>query len=416
MRIFIAGYFGFGNTGDEIILRATVGDLRQLRPDVGLTVTSATPEQTAADHHVESVLWWKVAALEQAIEDSDLVLIGGGGLFFDTFGCESAHLLTDSHTGIAFYTAPAILGALHHKPVMLYAIGAGPLVSHAGRQLTRLACDLSSAITVRDDASKTTLVSLGVAAAKVAVTADLGFGFIADTVPASGPAAGMRPRIAVSVRPWACSGPIDWEDEIVSALNGFVARHGGSVLLVPFQHLPGQPEDDVAIVEHIRGRLTDPTRAEILSAPADPSSILRAFEESDLVIGMRLHSVVLALLARVPVVALSYDPKVEHVMQRIGLEDHCFNLESLRSADLIDAMEHALEMGSAVRHRIDASVQEMTRLARLNAAWAVALLGSRTALDRQLSDAQLSLLPGSWRAKWQRSSLTHMREAKEING
>jgi L-malate glycosyltransferase len=47
-RVFIAGYYGFGNAGDEAILATMVRHLRELRPGLTITATSNTPAETAA--------------------------------------------------------------------------------------------------------------------------------------------------------------------------------------------------------------------------------------------------------------------------------------------------------------------------------------------------------------------------------
>ena len=49
---------------------------------------------------------------------------------------------------------PALLSAIYGKPLMLYAVGVGPLLSEHGRQYTKVIGDLAPRITVRDAASK----------------------------------------------------------------------------------------------------------------------------------------------------------------------------------------------------------------------------------------------------------------------
>lgn len=372
-RVFVAGYYGFGNTGDEVILAATVAALRALRPDLAVTVTSATPSDTAAAHGIDAVRWCDVAALDAAVAASDLVLIGGGGLFFDTFGFDPRWFMTDNHTGIAFYTCPAVLSARHGKPVMLYAIGAGPIVTDAGRRFTRIACDLAKVITVRDAESKDVLASIGVPADKIEVTADPAFGFVPG-VP-SAPRAGDGPRVAVAARPWDVGDPeLAWETALVAALDAFLDRHGGTVVFVPFQRLPGTPEDDVRVAERCRNRMRHANRTEIFPGPADPATTYAALAAADLVVGVRLHSIILAVLAGRPVVAIDYDPKVGAAMRRLGLSARCRPLLGLDAAALGAAMDAALARDDAERTRLAGTVATLGDLARRNAAAAVALL------------------------------------------
>ena len=54
-RILISGYYGFNNIGDESILTAVVGSLRDAIPDIDITVLSQNPDSTSAKYGVKSV-------------------------------------------------------------------------------------------------------------------------------------------------------------------------------------------------------------------------------------------------------------------------------------------------------------------------------------------------------------------------
>ncbi len=51
----MAGYYGFGNAGDEAILASLLDDIRAELPDVSVTVTSADVDATSALHDVAAV-------------------------------------------------------------------------------------------------------------------------------------------------------------------------------------------------------------------------------------------------------------------------------------------------------------------------------------------------------------------------
>jgi len=59
---------------------------------------------------------------------------------------------------------------------MLYGAGAGPLVSEHGRRLTKAIADGAVCISVRDQSSREQLRDLGIADARIRVTADVAFG------------------------------------------------------------------------------------------------------------------------------------------------------------------------------------------------------------------------------------------------
>src|SRR3990172_8284700 len=176
--LLIAGYYGFGNAGDEAILSAIISDLRALRSDLKMTVVSGNPSETEAAQGWAAVLWTDVEKIMQAVAASDLVILGGGGLFHDYWGFDPDSLLTQHHAGIAFFGGIPLLASLLDKPMMMYAVGVGPLFSDVGQAHTRAAFDAATFITVRDAESKRLLELIGVPPERVRVTADPAFRFL----------------------------------------------------------------------------------------------------------------------------------------------------------------------------------------------------------------------------------------------
>ena len=53
--VLIAGYYGYGNTGDEAILATMIFDLQITFPKVDICVISENPEETIKIHKVEAI-------------------------------------------------------------------------------------------------------------------------------------------------------------------------------------------------------------------------------------------------------------------------------------------------------------------------------------------------------------------------
>lgn len=422
-RVLICGYYGFGNAGDELILAAMLHDLRALRPGLAVTVISGDPAATRASHGVDAVHWQDVPAIASRVRTADLVIVGGGGLFQEYSGIDPDSLFTDRHYAITFYAEPAILGALCGRRVMLYAIGVGPLTSEHGRRTVRAACDAAQVITLRDEESARLVASLGVDPARLRVTADPAFARTVTAgaeeseglIPALPPGPGLL--VGVALRHWDVGvASYFWERELAAGLDAFLETHEARLLFVPFQRLARAPENDTAVAERVRSLLRHPERATVLSGDEDPNALGAILGRCDLVVGMRLHATILAAVAGVPTVALSYDPKVELVMRQVGADPFVVPLLDIEAKNVARRMGQALAESKVRRKDRDGRIAHLADLARSNAAAAIELLDSGAA-TRNLSPALSEVVARTVSARFEveatlRGEVAGLREAK----
>jgi polysaccharide pyruvyl transferase CsaB len=376
-QILIAGYIGFGNAGDEAIAETMVRHLREEIPGIELTIISGNPEQTAGALGVRAIGWREPLEIVEAVHQADLTIIGGGGLFQDYWGVNPDSVMTREHWGLSFYVAPALIAALCGRPVMLYAIGAGPLFSEHGRKFTKAAAEIAGCVTVRDAASQKLLEDLGIPGEKIVLTADPAFDLkpvTPEETPQIAEWTSAHPAIAVSVRNWSFA--IDQgfcEQQIAAALDEFLETEGGRVLFVPFHLDPGN-QDDAQVSERILQQLQHRDRAAVLKGEHTAAEIAGILGQADLVLGMRLHSVILSLCAKVPVVALEYDPKLGGVAALTGLEEYTIPIGGIEQKMLAAKLRQALQNADAFRQMAEEIVPRLRTRARENAAMAHRLL------------------------------------------
>src|SRR5947207_2183494 len=148
--VLIAGGFGYGNTGDDAILTCMLNELRESIRGVRLIALSANPGETQRRYDIEAVNWQDIPQIIKVAESSDLMILGGGGLFYDYWGVQPDTLLSSTHGEISFCAGYCLLATLLNMPLMIYAVGVGPLLTETGRSFTRFAFEQSSAATVRD--------------------------------------------------------------------------------------------------------------------------------------------------------------------------------------------------------------------------------------------------------------------------
>ncbi len=367
----LAGYYGFGNTGDEAILASILAGLRKRAPETAFAVVSGDPESTARRYGVEAIAWRDVAALSQRIASSDVVLVGGGGLFQDYWGLDTSTLLTPRHGEIVFYTAPAVLAALAKKPALLYGLGFGPLASPEARRYVLAAADTAVHLSVRDEASRDLLVEIGVDSGRVRVSADPVFALDLPRGEAS-PAdvcrqQGVEPRgpiVAVALRPWSIG--VDqaaWEGQVAAALDRFLDGTDATLLFVPFEKSPWTDKDDFEQAARMAAGLSHKDRAAVLTEPLSPEETAGLLAGCDLVVGMRLHALVFAACGGVPCVGLAYDPKVSALLGRLGASEMGIRLEELTADALLARLVKAREAASALSQRLRKAAGELRALA-----------------------------------------------------
>lgn len=357
-KIVLSGYYGFNNAGDEAILYAVIRALREIRPDAKITVLSHKPSQTVRQHHVFAVNRWSLYSVLKALSSCDLLISGGGSLLQDVTGAKSP----------LYYLGVIFLAKLLGKKTVVYAQGIGPLKRAFNRKLTAWFLNRVNLITVRDQGSKEELEKIGMTV-PITVTADPVLGLPPENVdPEEGRQIiarngiempdGMR-LLGVFIRPWKDNGYLP---ELIKACDKLVDE-GWRVIFIPM-HFPG----DIAICKQAV-RMMD-REAFFLKEMYGPEEILAITKNLDLVVGMRLHALIIGALAGIPVVGLSYDPKVDSFLNQIGLQS-LLTVQDLQAPTLLEIVNWAYDrreqVGADMGGRVQALAEKARRTARLTA-------------------------------------------------
>jgi polysaccharide pyruvyl transferase CsaB len=342
VHIALTGYYGFGNAGDDAILQSIVSSVRSIDPDCRVTVITypyADLEDVRSLADVEAVDGADLAGIDQAVRQADALIVGGGGLIQDYLVSDPNARFTPDQHNLGFWTTVAALARGRGVPVMTWSIGIGPLTTAEGRDEARLFFACVDTVTVRDEPSADLARALGVTSPLIAADPALLLSpAAADPIAAQAeiedlPTSGAT-RIVVSVRHW---GDDSWVEPLAAGLDQLVETRDADVIFVPFQQSGRGLANDALMSTKVAARMTQRARRAVLGAESTPAEKLAALASADLVIGMRLHSVIFAAIANVPTVALVYDPKVEIAMGRLGLASQCLAVEGLTSDSIVEA-------------------------------------------------------------------------------
>ncbi|MNJ59972.1 Polysaccharide pyruvyl transferase [compost metagenome] len=128
-------------------------------------------------------------------------------------------------------------------------------------------------------------------------------------------AEGELPVVGVSVRYW---NPQRTElIKLAEGLDSMMSRMRLHVRFLPF-HIPGDDEASRFVMNMLSHTEDHGSRVSIAPQSETPLEMLREVSQCDLLIGMRLHSLIYAASQNVPLLGISYDPKIDHFLGRLG--------------------------------------------------------------------------------------------------
>ena len=351
-RLLISGYYGFKNAGDEAILDAFIQSTKDLPCPVSVTVLSNTPEETAKKHGTPAVHRFKVLSVLRALWRSDALISGGGSLLQDKSSTRS----------IIYYLSIIRLARLMRKPVMLYANGIGPVDKPRNRRRVKKIVSRVNVLTLREESSREELLRIGVSGPPMQVTADPVFLLdepdesLAIRALREAGVPGDRPLIGISVR------TLRARENFVSEMARFADRLTQELgYYVVF--LPMQMPQDVTMSRQVMEQMVHPSY--LLSAELPPEALIGACGQMDLVIAMRLHTMLFAAHVTTPVIGLVCDPKIAYFLEKLDMPSGGA-IEDFAPDALLELVRAVLDERPMYQERLARAVTPMGEGAREN--------------------------------------------------
>ena len=327
-KIVISGYYGFNNLGDEAVLAGITSLLKNKKENLKLTVLSASPQKTAQLYNVNAVSRTSLIQLLAVLAEADLFISGGGSLLQDVTGSFS----------VPYYLGLAWLAKLQGTKTVYYAQGVGPLNKWWSQKLTAITLNRFELLGVRDRGSKNLLKEIGVKK-EIELTADPVFALY-DSLKNNRQQIKGKVEVGISVRPWS----VDYLPELAAALNQFARGKNIKFILFPMH----QGSDD-QISRELKEKLE--AEAEVRQLSVNPEAALSQFSQLDLFVGVRLHSLIFALLNQIPLLALSYDPKIEGLLSELDYLP-LIKLENLKADQAVEKLEAIFSERYSLRKKI----------------------------------------------------------------
>lgn len=317
-KLAVFGNYNVGNFGDELILES----IRQRLTNYEILATGYEIEMFPSGiRSISSALINPPRFFKnlKKIKSANFAIIGGGGLFTDE----------NSYKAVWIWFCQAFfLHKLNIRFAHAFQSFSEPK-SIFGRLLLKHSLNYAEFIAVRDSASE--LVVKEFTKKEVLKSGDVVVGLqITEIKPFP-----IKKYIVLSLRKLKT----DYFSNIVPILKDLIAD-GYTICAV---NMGNEPVSDI---EFMRYELSKHEISEgvIFIQPKNTNELLSIYEHSESVIGLRLHSIILASIFNKPFVAISYESKVTNFCNDINAEMNLLQVRNLSAAALKSTFKNATEV------------------------------------------------------------------------
>lgn len=344
--VVICGAYGMGNSGDEAILDAIVAEMRAIDPLMPLTVMTRDPAGASARLGLTAVHTFNFPRFLAVMRRRALYINGGGSLIQDV----------TSRRSLWYYLFTLRAAKRLGCKVMMYGCGIGPVKRPGGVERTRRVLNSCvDAITLREPDSIEELARFGVTKPEIILASDPALTLPsapAEEVDAALEAAGAAPGgkyICFALRLWP--GFVEKAGVFAAAARHAHEAYGLTPVFLPINHL-----DDGQAAALVAEKLGD-TPHVLLPGPMSSALVIGLMSRMQVVVSMRLHGLIFAAGQGVPLIGVSYDPKVTAFLRCV--DAGCVPLEGLEEGELCRLID-----GAAARSGDAAALEENVRKLR----------------------------------------------------
>ncbi len=299
--VLLCGYYGFGNMGDEVLLRAAVRRARREFPTYSVSALTKRGKWDEDTFGIPCVRRSSPLALRRAVKRSSVLVFGGGTLLQDHTSLRS----------LLYYAGLLRYGQKKGLRTLLWGNGLSPSHTALGACVMRSALVGCDYVGLRDDASVAVARELlgKNCVLPIRRETDLVLSYPPDEPQPKGETArrlGLSTGNFVILAPKGSAG----RGMLKLFRERAVLWQGEGVIPVV---IPLFPKEDGRLCRRLCKELGG-----VLPEGLTPSEVVDLVRESRGVYGMRLHALVFAAIAGVPFVGFGTDTKIEAFCRERG--------------------------------------------------------------------------------------------------
>jgi polysaccharide pyruvyl transferase WcaK-like protein len=401
-KIALLHHVGTGNLGDDATLDTVIQNIKRRRPDAEIAAFTANPEDTRQRHRLPSYpilrkpwSWYKTSApadavvrrparqnrflyyfrrlgytlavrLPRAISSElsflvtsqrklssfEVLVISGGGQLTE-WGGPWAFLFT-------VYKWVLLAKSARVKCLFLN-IGAGPLTHPLSKFFARRALSAADYVSFRDAQSQKLANQIGFKGVGQVYPDCVYIREVPAPMRIAGENGGQS-IVGIAPMPY-CDPRMDPAERNLAIYEGFIERLTTfASSLARESYLLRMFGTDIAVdqlaIEDLRMKLlrNHNIRTPEFESMSSLDEVFSRMSAVDYIVTCRFHGIVFAHLLNKPVLALSHHPKMNTLMNDLGLSKYCLDIRTCQPADLCDAFASLVAAAAEVKSRMASSL------------------------------------------------------------
>ena len=246
--------------------------------------------------------------------------------------------------------------------VILYANGIGPITKKKNKRRVEKIVKKVDAITLRDEESKQELINIGINSKAMIVTADP----VLTIEPKSRPEiAGILEKYGVPAdKPFAVVSVRNWKNEeqicekLAVLCDYIYEKYDRNIVFLALQ-IPNDIEVCMYAKQHMQNT------AYIVDGVYRADELMGIYGMADMAISMRLHGLIFATKAHIPMTGIIYDPKMDSYLKKMGIPaiGTAENFDHKTATDVIDGI---FKKSDEIRKNVKSMCDEMQKATENN--------------------------------------------------
>lgn len=352
MKAIIVGNYGADNLGDELILEGILKTIRRIKPATEIVVLSANPRKTHGKFEVKSVnkfpsgirsffgyaIKGEIRKTFKEVKSCDFFIVGGGGLFDDT-----------NLKALWIWSLQTAMAYLLKKKVIMYGQSIKNIKSKFARKIIGKLFKKATFVAVRDEDSKENL-KIMTGGKTIHLMPDLIFNLEPKFKQAK------ENKILICLRDHKGK-PRDFDKNLTIFLNNLLQNDKEMRL----EFVPFEKGTDEKYAESLMSKISERQRISLLSFSEERRAVENAFTSSKLVIGERLHGILMAINTGAPFIAINYNPKVRNILETLGLGDFVLETSEASPKQLSDLFGKIIKEQEKIKNLLENLREEQMR-------------------------------------------------------